>query len=79
MSSIAVTAGCCRRCPCGQDGYAGRSCEQVTEPFCANQCTGHGDCVDGFCRCQQGYYGHDCARRARGSPAMTGCSLCGRM
>ena len=26
-----------------------------------NQCNGRGTCYLGFCRCDEGWYGHDCA------------------
>jgi hypothetical protein len=28
---------------------------------CSNNCTGHGDCYFGFCKCHVGYYGSDCS------------------
>ncbi|PNH07817.1 putative glucuronoxylan glucuronosyltransferase F8H, partial [Tetrabaena socialis] len=37
------------------------------EPFCVNQCTGHGDCHVGFCRCHAGWYGQDCSRKRAGT------------
>ena len=53
-------------CPCIADGIAGQFCEFVREPFCVNQCGGHGDCIGGFCKCHPGWYGHDCAHKVPG-------------
>ncbi|KAG2497881.1 hypothetical protein HYH03_004147 [Edaphochlamys debaryana] len=36
------------------------------EAYCANQCTGHGDCHWGFCKCHPGWYGSDCSRKKAG-------------
>ena len=49
------------RCHCVTDGTAGQFCDQPTEMLCANQCSGHGQCWFGFCRCHDGFWGHDCA------------------
>jgi hypothetical protein len=43
------------------DGFAGPTCEIRTQQVCVNQCNGHGDCNQGFCKCHDGWYGHDCA------------------
>ena len=43
------------------DGFAGPLCETRTQQICLNQCNGHGDCNAGFCKCHDGWYGHDCA------------------
>ncbi len=37
-----------RRCPCMYEGFAGDLCDEVTENFCPNQCSGHGDCYLGW-------------------------------
>ena len=48
-------------CGCILDGMSGQYCDQPTEMLCANQCSGHGLCWFGFCRCHAGFWGHDCA------------------
>ncbi|KAG2424862.1 hypothetical protein HYH02_015125 [Chlamydomonas schloesseri] len=40
--------------------------------MCVNQCSGHGDCDSGFCKCHPGWYGTDCARKAAGLPMEPG-------
>ena len=49
------------RCNCQYDGFAGPTCEIRTQQICVNQCNGHGECNAGFCKCHEGWYGHDCA------------------
>ena len=41
-------------------------CDVPTEQMCVNQCAGHGECVSGFCKCHQGWYGADCSRKVAG-------------
>ncbi|KXZ53466.1 hypothetical protein GPECTOR_7g916 [Gonium pectorale] len=53
---------------CGVDDLAGPTCEHPLEAFCPGACSGHGRCNLGFCVCDDGYYGHDCARRKAGLP-----------
>jgi hypothetical protein len=53
-------------CECFLDGLLGDLCEIPVEHFCANQCSGHGECYLGWCQCHKGYYGHDCAYRIAG-------------
>ncbi|KAL6758371.1 exostosin-like glycosyltransferase [Haematococcus lacustris] len=53
-------------CPCIIDGLAGHTCEDTVEMFCINQCSGHGECNLGFCKCDPGWYGHDCSRKVAG-------------
>lgn len=60
------------RCDCILDGLAGRDCEFRTEQFCINQCSGHGECQRGWCKCHEGYYGHDCALLQKGTPNLPG-------
>ncbi|KAL6749482.1 exostosin-like glycosyltransferase [Haematococcus lacustris] len=55
-------------CGCYQDGYYGNECEKRYEQTCMNQCSGHGECVVGFCKCHDGWYGTDCARKIAGAP-----------
>ncbi|GAX85342.1 hypothetical protein CEUSTIGMA_g12759.t1 [Chlamydomonas eustigma] len=52
--------------PCIIDGLDGQFCDDVVEMFCINQCNGHGQCDIGFCKCDPGWYGHDCSRKAAG-------------
>jgi hypothetical protein len=53
-------------CNCFLDGLLGDLCEIPVEHFCPNQCSGHGECYLGWCKCHKGYYGHDCAYRLPG-------------
>ncbi|KAL4856586.1 DNA-directed RNA polymerase II subunit RPB2 [Chlorella vulgaris] len=55
-------------CPCLLDGVGGKTCSVFHEAFCPNQCNGHGECNLGFCKCQAGWWGHDCAYRMQGVP-----------
>lgn len=49
---------------CMVDDIGGRDCSIIKEAYCpGNQCSGHGDCNLGFCKCHKGYYGLDCSRR----------------
>ena len=61
------------RCDCPR-GMGGDACElgqlerfEVPEtrrhvpPLCYNDCSGRGECVEGFCRCLPGFFGSDCA------------------
>ena len=61
------------RCDCPR-GMHGDACElgqlerfDVPEthrddpPLCYNDCSGRGECVEGFCRCLPGFFGSDCA------------------
>ncbi|KAI8107071.1 hypothetical protein M9434_001716 [Picochlorum sp. BPE23] len=54
------------KCPCIADGLAGEFCQFNRESFCINQCGGHGICISGFCKCDAGWYGHDCAHKVPG-------------
>jgi hypothetical protein len=42
-------------CYCPVDGQSGNLCEPVFEPTCPNQCSGHGDCHIGWCKCHEGW------------------------
>ena len=55
------------QCPCFLDGLAGKTCSEKTEMFCVNQCSGHGECIRGWCKCQKGYFGTDCAHHKQGA------------
>ncbi|KAL0339629.1 UNVERIFIED_CONTAM: putative glucuronoxylan glucuronosyltransferase F8H [Sesamum radiatum] len=48
-------------CDCKYDGLWGRFCEDPVLSVCINQCSGHGLCHGGFCRCENGWYGVDCS------------------
>ncbi|KXZ53465.1 hypothetical protein GPECTOR_7g915 [Gonium pectorale] len=56
--------------PCGPEDVGGKYCDEPNEAFCPGACSGHGHCDLGFCRCHEGYYGHDCARRKAGLPLL---------
>ena len=65
-------------CGCLFDGFAGELCDEITETMCPNQCSGHGECITGFCKCHAGWYGTDCARKVAGEPMEPGtCGLKG--
>jgi hypothetical protein len=55
-------------CPCTYDGLHGPLCDERHEPFCLNQCSGHGLCDahgGGFCHCDPGFFGVDCSMTTR--------------
>lgn len=72
LATAAAAAAATASYPCAYDGFLGRYCEVVTEEYCANQCNGHGTCVTGYCKCHDGWYGHDCARKRAGLPLEKG-------
>ena len=37
------------------DNLAGEACDIVKEAYCPNQCSGHGECNLGFCKCYEGW------------------------
>lgn len=43
------------------DGSYGEACESVCNNDCFNACSGHGECVHGFCKCSPGWFGVDCS------------------
>jgi len=51
-------------CRCDLDGSGGPGCNLASEMYCPNQCSGHGSCNLGFCRCAPGWWGIDCAHAA---------------
>jgi EGF-like domain len=55
-------------CTCIIDGFGGDNCDEYYEMTCLNQCSGHGECYLGFCKCHEGWYGTDCAQRVEGKP-----------
>jgi len=56
-------------CGCRLDGSDGAGCNNKTESVCPNQCSGRGSCRLGFCRCDAGWWGMDCAHAATSSAA----------
>lgn len=56
----------CCRCPCRLDGFMGPNCALEGAQTCVNQCNGRGKCNQGFCKCDTGWYGHDCSQAAAG-------------
>lgn len=64
-----------RRCGCFLDGMGGDYCDQPHEQFCINQCSEQGVCYLGFCKCDPGWFGHDCTNRVTGLPAPEGESI----
>ena len=55
-------------CACTYDGLHGPLCDERHEPFCLNQCSGHGLCDahgGGFCHCDPGFFGVDCSMTTR--------------
>ncbi|KAL4452535.1 hypothetical protein ABPG75_008197 [Micractinium tetrahymenae] len=52
------------RCDCYLDGYGGPTCEERYEQFCLNQCNGRGECLHGYCKCDPGWHGIDCAHQS---------------
>lgn len=57
MLQPGATAG---TCIC-VDGAYGAHCEHVCQNDCFHDCSGHGECVHGFCRCDDGFFGVDCS------------------
>lgn len=45
------------KCQC-KPSWTGEDCSQLR---CKNDCSGHGECVHGRCRCNAGRYGDDCS------------------
>jgi len=57
---LADLGGGPRQCIC-VDGAHGVACEVVCSNDCFNHCSGHGECVHGWCRCDPGWFGADCS------------------
>eukprot|EP00899_Mesostigma_viride_P017710 jgi/Mesvir1/25940/Mv20934-RA.1 len=53
-------------CACAR-GYDGQRCEQPCRFGCINACSGHGECLAGWCRCYKGWFGIDCSLPADAS------------
>ncbi|KAL4425009.1 hypothetical protein ABPG77_002894 [Micractinium sp. CCAP 211/92] len=51
-------------CPCYIDGWGGKNCMERYEQYCPNQCNGRGECELGYCHCDPGWHGIDCAHRS---------------
>ena len=58
--SMVLRGGGRRGCVCA-DGAYGDACEFVCDNDCFNDCSGHGECVHGWCRCHAGWFGVDCS------------------
>ncbi|KAL4452533.1 hypothetical protein ABPG75_008195 [Micractinium tetrahymenae] len=52
------------KCECYLDGLGGELCDQSYEQFCLNQCNGRGECLHGYCKCDPGWHGIDCAHQS---------------
>ncbi|CAM6123952.1 unnamed protein product [Calypogeia fissa] len=50
-----------KHCYCTYDGLTGEFCQYHTQSTCVNQCSGNGFCRNGFCACEEGWYGIDCS------------------
>ncbi|KAL4427668.1 hypothetical protein ABPG75_001757 [Micractinium tetrahymenae] len=48
-------------CDCPIPGLGGKTCDEPIEQFCPNQCNGRGTCLYGYCKCDEGWHGIDCA------------------
>ena len=48
------------KCVC-VDGAYGANCEGVCDSDCVHHCSGHGVCLHGFCKCDDGWFGVDCS------------------
>ena len=68
---------CRHHCPCAIEGHFGPFCTQRHEVFCLNQCSGHGDCDQGFCKCHAGWYGSECSRKRAGEVEEAAGGWCG--
>lgn len=56
-------------CGCNLDGFGGLGCNLKSEMVCPNQCGGRGRCRMGFCQCDAGWWGLDCAHAAGAAAA----------
>ncbi|KAG1665166.1 hypothetical protein FOA52_005547 [Chlamydomonas sp. UWO 241] len=54
-------------CGCNLDGHDAPNCSHTYEMVCPNQCSARGECNLGFCKCHEGWYGTDCARKVAGA------------
>eukprot|EP00899_Mesostigma_viride_P004114 jgi/Mesvir1/13703/Mv04870-RA.1 len=48
------------RCKCSI-GLDGARCQAPCKLGCVNECSGRGECLAAWCRCQQGWFGIDCS------------------
>ena len=49
---------CISKCP---GSRYGKACEKISPTWCPNQCSGNGECDDGFCKCKKEFWGADCS------------------
>ena len=49
---------CISKCP---GSRYGKACEKIVPSWCPNQCSGNGECDDGFCMCKKEFWGADCS------------------
>ena len=49
---------CISKCP---GSRYGKACEKIIPTWCPNQCSGNGECDDGFCKCKKEFWGADCS------------------
>ncbi|KAK3283854.1 hypothetical protein CYMTET_8466, partial [Cymbomonas tetramitiformis] len=49
-----------RRCTCFA-GWEGVACDKWNSRPCLSDCSGKGVCHNGFCQCQEGFWGTDCS------------------
>lgn len=72
--------GAAHTCDCVYDGMHGKLCELRHEPFCLNQCSGHGTCAPrgGRCECARGFFGADCSLTTEGGAIVLHAEHAGR-
>ena len=46
---------------CECDKFKKRGGDDCSTIYCLNECSGHGDCVEGTCECYDTFYGVDCS------------------
>lgn len=87
LFAVAGKASGCTFFPPSEAGLGAASCPQrlrrvvptlhLLLQYCMNQCNGHGTCLSGFCKCDPGWFGQDCAYRVAGTAwAPGGLAVC---